>query len=101
MATGKSLHRRDFLQRSSILLYEPGTDCVGARFLAGTEYVVFAHTVEARDHFLEDRFHIGWLDLLSKGSSILTVNDSCGSTAEKKDAGRTLRMLGRGLKPRA
>jgi hypothetical protein len=82
-------------------IIEPGTDCVGARFDEGKEYVVFAVSQEVDDHWLETKFRYGWLDLLPKGSKILTVSNDCDSTSEVQQAGKTLRELGKGRKPRA
>ena len=82
-------------------IVDPGTDCVGARFDGGKEYVVFAISQEVDDHWLDKYFWYGWLDLLPKGLRILTVNNFCDSTAELKEAGKTLRELGKGRKPGA
>jgi hypothetical protein len=82
-------------------IIEPGTDCVGARFAAGKEYIVFAESQRADDHWLDKHLWYGWLDLLPKGSSFLTANNFCDSTAEVKQARKTLRQLGRGQKPGA
>lgn len=82
-------------------IIEPGTDCLGVRFAEGKEYVVFAESQKADDHWLDKHLWYGWLDLLPKGSSFLTVNNFCDSTAEVKQARKTLRQLGRGQKPGA
>ena len=89
------------LKEITLHIIQPGTDCIGARFDQGKEYVVFALPQEADDHWLKKYFWYGWLDVLPKGSSILTVNNYCDSTAEVKQAGKTLRELGRGRKPGA
>jgi hypothetical protein len=75
-----------------------GTDCIGARFDLGKEYVVFAVSQEADDFWLEKHFWFGWLDVLPKGSRFLTANNYCDSTAEVKQAGKTLTGLGKGRK---
>jgi hypothetical protein len=80
----------------TIHIVEPGTDCIGARFEEGKEYVVFAISQEAKDYWLEDKFWYGWLDLVPGGTQLLTVNNFCDSTAEVKQAGATLRALGKG-----
>jgi hypothetical protein len=81
-----------------VVAYAP--DCIGARFDAGKEYVVFAHTEEVDDHLLGRDFWYGWSDVLPKGSKLFTVNSACNSTAEIKQAAKTLKNLGKGKKPR-
>jgi hypothetical protein len=83
----------------AIHIVQPGTDCIGARFDEGKEYLVFAISQEARDYWLEDKFWYGWLDVLPSGTQLLTVNNFCDSTAEMKQAGKTLRALGKGRTP--
>ena len=80
----------------TIYVVEPGTDCIGARFEEGKEYVVFAISRESRDYALADKFWYGWLDVLPKGTQLLTVNNFCDSTAEVRQARKTLRALGKG-----
>jgi hypothetical protein len=80
----------------TIYVVQPGTDCIGARFEEGKEYVVFAISQESRDYALEDRFWYGWLDVLPKDTQLLTVNNFCDSTAEVRLARKTLRALGKG-----
>ena len=80
----------------TIYVVQPGTDCIGARFESGKEYVVFAISQESRDYSLEDRFWYGWLDVLPKGTQLLTVNNYCDSTGEVKQSRKTLRALGKG-----
>ena len=79
---------------------EPGTDCIGARFDLGVEYVVFARLQEADDNYLAKNFWYGWLDLLPRGTRILSVNSFCDSTGEARTSIRVLRALGKGQKPR-
>jgi len=77
----------------------PGTDCVGASFELGKEYIVFAVFQEANDYWLGNDFWYGWLDVLPRGSRILTANNSCDSTSEIKEGMSTLKVLGRGKRP--
>jgi len=77
-------------------LVEPRPDCIGAAFGLGKEYVVFALAQRAQDYRLGDNFWYGWLDILRQGDEILTVNNFCDSSAELKDAKRTLKELGKG-----
>jgi hypothetical protein len=79
--------------------FDPSTDCIGARFEVGKEYVVFAVSQEADDHKLGESYWYGWLDVLPKGTHILTVNNYCDSTSEVTKAGEILNALGRGKKP--
>ena len=83
----------------TIDILEPGTDCLGARFDEGKEYLVFAVSREAKDYWLEDTFWYGWLDVFPSGMHFLTVNNFCDSTAEVNRAGKTLRALGKGSAP--
>jgi hypothetical protein len=83
----------------TVHIADPGTDCIGAHFDKGKEYVVFALSQTARDYFLEDKFWYGWLDVLPAGARFLTVNNFCDSTDEAKKAGKTLRVLGKGSRP--
>ena len=83
----------------TIHIADPGTDCIGALFDKGKEYVVFAVSQSAIDYFLEDKFWYGWRDVLPAGTRFLTVNNFCDSTAEAKRAGGTLRALGKGNRP--
>jgi hypothetical protein len=85
----------------TIHIVEPGTDCIGAHFDEGKEYLVFAISQEARDYWLEDKFWYGWLDVMPRRTQLLTVNDFCDSTAEVKKAGKALRTLGKSRTPRA
>ena len=85
-------------KQTRLHILEPGSDCIGARFEIGKEYVVFAVSQEADDFWLEKQFWFGWLDVLPKGSMFLTANNYCDSTAEVKEAGQTLRQLGKGVK---
>jgi hypothetical protein len=80
----------------TIRIVQPGTDCIGAHFDERKEYVVFAISQGARDYWLEGKFWYGWLDMLPRGTQFLTVNNFCDSTAEVKQAGKTLRALGKG-----
>jgi hypothetical protein len=80
---------------------EPGTDCIGASFDAQTKYLVFAKSQKVDDYRLGKSFWYGWLDLMPAGTEILTVNNFCDSTEQEKKAGKTLRVLGKGQKPRA
>jgi hypothetical protein len=77
----------------------PGTDCIGARFEKDKEYLVFAVSQEANDYWLEDKFWYGWLDTLPRGTHFLTVNNSCDSTGEVKQAQKALRTLGKSRTP--
>jgi len=86
-------------RRITLHIIEPGTDCIGAKFDKGKEYVIFARSQEAGDYRLEERFWHGWLDVLPKGSRLLTVNNACDSTAEAKNAAGTEKELGKGRKP--
>ena len=71
-----------------IYVVGPGTDCVGAYFEEGKEYVVFAVSRESNDYQLGDRFWYGWLDVFPKGTSFLTLDNYCDSTGEVKRRGK-------------
>ena len=83
----------------TVYVIAPGTDCIGASFDNGEEYLVFADAALSRDVFLEHRFWYGWKDVLPEGEPFLTVNNFCDSTARVSLARKTLRRLGRGTKP--
>jgi hypothetical protein len=88
-------------QEITLHILEPRADCIGAHFDARTEYLVFAKSQKVDDHRLEKSFWYGWLDLMPAGTEILTVNNFCDSTEQAKKAGKALRVLGKGEKPRA
>ena len=83
----------------TLWVMDPGPDCIGSRFEARTEYVVFANATKADDYRTGNAFWYGWLDLLPKGKEFLTVNGSCNPTSAVKRGGNTLRALGAGRKP--
>jgi hypothetical protein len=86
-------------RKITINYLEPGPDCLGAHFDTHTEYVVFAKSQKADDYKAGDTFLFGWLDLMPKGTELLTVDNYCNATAPVKKAGNTLRALGNGRAP--
>ena len=74
-------------------------DCLGARFIENSEYLVFAHTQAADDFRIENFLWIGWLDLMPKGTELLTAREICTNTSEIRKAKASLRPLGQGKKP--
>ena len=89
--------------KRTVTLYdlEPGTDCLGAGFEAGHEYLVYAVLREAKDYKLDDLFWFGWTDILAPGTTMLEPLVACmpGGEIVFRKVRRALRQLGRGQLP--
>ena len=89
--------------KNTIALYDldPGTDCEGAGFEIGPEYLVFARISPAKDYRLGDFFWFGWTDVVPQGAPILQANVACTPWGETSTTlvQRAMRELGRGRVP--
>jgi hypothetical protein len=82
---------------------DPGTDCLGAGFEAGKQYLVYASEQPVKDTSFDDFFWIGWTDVLAKGATMLQPMMACmpGGNTKEPLVQKTLRELGRGHAPHA
>lgn len=89
--------------KRAVTLYdlEPGSDCTGAGFEAGHEYLVYAVLREAKDYNLDDVFWFGWTDILAPGTPMLEPVVGCmpGGETSFRSVRKALRQLGRGRVP--
>ena len=91
--------------KRTLVLYDidPGTDCMGASYQLGIEYLVFAREQPAEDReYAPDDFAYGWTDVLAPGSGMLVPLTGCmpGGETSRSDVRKHLRELGRGKIPK-
>jgi hypothetical protein len=90
--------------KQALTLYslDPGTDCMGAGYRVGEEYLVYAKLTPAQDYRYDDFFWYGWTDVVTKGSPMLVPTVACmpwGPTSVP-EVRKSVRDLGRGSIPR-
>jgi hypothetical protein len=86
----------------TVTLYDVdlGSDCDGAGFGVGPEFLVYAALSVASDYRLRDSFRFGWTDILPAGTPMLKpIGCMPGGKTSFPSVRRALRQLGRGRAP--
>jgi hypothetical protein len=87
-------------QTVTIYGMDAGTDCLGANYEVGKNYLVFAQDSEVRDVFLGETLWYGWTDLLPQGTRMLAAIAACMPGGESPAVRSALKKLGKGRIPK-